>query len=77
MALLYRLHVPFSVTLLGGLEVVTLPAGNKVEKDDFLQAAGLANVFLRGHRVMVITRDLLAHSQPVDARYESRNTSRR
>ncbi len=46
--------------LLGRLEVVTLPAGTKVEEDDFLQAAGLANVFLRGHRVMVMTRDLLA-----------------
>lgn len=64
MALMHQLTKSRVVTPIGATQPITLPLGTRVQRDDFLQAAGLADVFLNGQRITVMTLDLLEDTIP-------------
>ena len=58
MAQFYRLSRPLVATYFGSAEPITLPAGAEIERDDFMQAAGLADVWLNGKRITIMVKEL-------------------
>lgn len=59
----YRLSKPLLGVPVGQTSVVTIPPGAEIERDDFLQQAGLTVVVWAGHRVTVSILDLHAQSE--------------
>lgn len=61
--LTYRLTRSIAALPLGSTQVIFLPAGTLIKRDDFLTAVGITDVFLDGRRISVIVQDLIEGSE--------------
>ena len=68
--LIYRLTHPIIALPARGTDVITLPVGTLIERDNFSAGSGITDVFLDGKRVSVIGQHLLDGSQLVRSHSE-------
>lgn len=61
--LTYRLTRSIAALPLGSTQVISLPAGTLIKRDDLLTAVGITDVFLDGRRISVIVQDLIEGSE--------------